>query len=69
MAHTENYKNIFRVERFTRLLAAYDAAARWELPRTQMMLYSRLLSLGAYIDNNGSWRIDEPPAAGSSQPY
>lgn len=69
MAHTENYKNIFRVERFTRLLAAYDAAARWELPRTQMMLYARLLSLGAYIDNNGDWRIDELPSVRTGEPY
>lgn len=69
MATSENYRNLVRMERFTRLVAAYNAAVRWELHNSAWLFWNKLLRLGAYIDNEGQWHIDELPAAGRGKPY
>lgn len=67
MATTENYKSLVRTERFTRLVAAYHAACRWELWNSRRLFENKLLMLGAWMDDEGQWRLDELPKR--QQPY
>lgn len=56
MGLNEAFGRIMQQERFERLVAAFDAACRWELPRTAAALGNRLYALGAYIDDHGDWQ-------------
>lgn len=69
MATTENYRNLVRMERFTRLVAAYHAAMRWELYHSARLFENKLEIMGAWRDDDGCWRIDGIAAAGSGKPY
>lgn len=55
------FAKIVKQERFEQLVKAFDAACRWELPRTTTALGNRLLALGAWIDDDGEWRQDTRP--------
>lgn len=67
------FGRIVQEERFHRLCDAFDAACRWELPRTTALLGNRLLEMGAWIDGAGDWRYDTrptqplPPDLGANQ--
>lgn len=69
MANISTDFQFIRAERFTHLVAAYNAARRWELPNTIRLFENRLQLMGATMDEFGYWQLDGLPAAGRSQPY
>lgn len=58
MATSENYRNLVRQERFTRLVAAYHAALRYELYNSARLFENKLVLLGAWQDDDGCWRMN-----------
>lgn len=61
MGLNDAFAKIVKQERFDQLVAAFNAACRWELPRTTAALGNRLLAMGAWIDDAGDWRYDTRP--------
>jgi len=53
-------ERVWQQERFERLVKAFNAACRWELPRTAALLGNRLYAMGAFVDDHGNWRLPLP---------
>lgn len=71
-SETERHDQIrqqIRRERFTRLVAAYNAAMRWELYNSARLFENKLTLLGAWRDDEGSWRLDELLPSRSGRPF
>lgn len=50
-----------RLRRFHRLVAALEAAERWQLHRTRQMYVQALEAIGYWRDDAGDWREDTRP--------
>lgn len=69
MATIENLAQLYRRDRFTRLVAAYQAAMRWELYNSARLFENKLAMMGAWRDDDGCWRLDELLPSRSGRPF